>query len=115
MKLITVLIMVVLFCFSTVHADDGSMGAYRSFNTKVEESGLDWVGHVTAGAILSGVTYHYLPNDMNPWLKYGIAMAVPTVIMCIKEATDVNPDYGGDGVEWIAGGVIGIAVVKFRW
>lgn len=79
-------------------------GSYRDFNTNVEESGLDWVGHVAVGAGISALSDHYLLKDIeNPWIRKPLLVLIPFGVGCIKESFDQNFDWQ-DASEWGVGG-----------
>jgi len=78
-------------------ACSGHCNEWRKLNTRVEKSGLDTPLHIGAGIIGTSLTYHALPNDMNPFIRKGIAFAVPVLLGTIKEATDKNFDMGDIG------------------
>jgi len=82
-------------------ATGGHCNEWRDLNTNIEKSGLSTPMHIGAGMIGSALTYHYLPDDMNPWLRKGIAFMAPVVVGTVKEMTDVNfdaKDIGGYAV-----------------
>lgn len=92
----------------------GYCGGWRDFNTKVEESGLDTPMHIGAGIIGTSLTYHALPNDMNPFVRSSIAFAVPVLLGTIKEATDKNFDMGDIG-GYALGSGLAITVISISF
>lgn len=112
MRLWKTLTLTLLLLIST--ACSGYCNEWRDLNTRVEKSGLTTPIHIGVGMVTTAVTYHCLPDSMNPMLRKGIAFAVPVLIGTIKEATDVNFDTT-DIAGYAAGAAISVTVISITF
>jgi len=111
MKIFNIFVVVVVMLFSSAIAE---CNEWQDINTSVNEKGLDTPIHIAIGAAGAALTYHYLPDDMDPWLRKGVAFAVPVVIAAIKETTDKKPD-GKDVAEYALGSGVAITIIHFKF
>jgi len=72
---------------------------------------MDVVSHIGGGAIISGLTTYYLPDDMNPYLKWTIGALAGTLAGAVKEGVidDIWDDT--DFFQWTLGGAIGATFI----
>lgn len=84
--------------------------SYDSFNRRLGNS--DWATpvHITGGALVGGLTAHYLPKDWNPVGRWAIGAIAGTLAGCVSESLDKNWD-NHDLVQWSMGGMIGATII----
>jgi hypothetical protein len=84
--------------------------SYDSFNRRMGNS--DWATptHLAGGALVAGLTAHYLPKTWNPATRWLVGFAAGTLAGCVSESLDKNWD-NHDLVQWSIGGAFGATII----
>jgi len=80
-----------------------------------DNSTMDVVSHISGGALVGGLVVYYLPDDMDPYLKWSLGFIAGSLAGVIKEAAidDIFDDT--DWFQWTLGGGIGATLITFTF
>ena len=79
-----------------------------------EEYGSDYIFHYAAGAVISGVTWYYLPDDWHPVARWVTAVAASVLVKTVVESFD-EPFDSRDILDYGLGGAISVTILEISF
>jgi hypothetical protein len=104
MKRLKSLILIALLCMACSTSYAGT-----------ENSDADVAQHISAGAVIAGLTTYYMPKTMHPGWRWAVGVAAGSFVAFVKETSfDKNPDFT-DWSQWAGGAVLGATIISFTF
>jgi len=106
---VKLLLMIILLYASTAQAEYNV-----SDRVTDEEYGSDYIFHYAAGAVISGVTWYYLPDDWHPVARWVTSVAASVLVKTVIESFD-DPFDSRDILDYGLGGAISVTILEISF